>query len=131
MRTQIGFLSIAGLFGLLAVAEAASPFDGTYQVYSSAKVVETFIDRGGNTGFCPDRNPGQFTVIDGRARYTTDSGRNLEAPVEPNGQFEMRFAEADGSNVLRVLGAIDGNGTVRVRQMGNSCSYDFIWKKQS
>jgi hypothetical protein len=82
-------------------------------------------------GFCPDRRPSPLTVMDGRVRYTTDTGINLEASVEPNGQFEIRFVAADGSSPLRALGAIDGSLTVRVRQMGNSCSYDFVWQKQS
>jgi hypothetical protein len=130
MWTRIGLLSTAGLLGFLAGAEAASSFDGAYQLYSSARLNETFNTKGA-TGFCPDRRPGPLTVVQGQARYTTETGRNLEAPVEPNGQFEVRFVEPDGSSPLHVFGAIDGNGTVRARQQGNSCSYDFIWQKQS
>ena len=47
----------------------------------------------------------------------------------PNGQFEMRFVEPDGSGSLRVLGEISDNGKVYVRQMENSCAYDFVWQK--
>jgi hypothetical protein len=130
MWTRIGLLSIAGLLGLLAAAEAASSFDGAYQLYSSARLNETFNNKG-VTGFCPDRQPGPLTVVQGQARYVTETGRNLEAPVGPNGQFEIRFVEPDGSSPLHVFGAIDGSGTVRARQQGNSCSYDFIWQKQS
>ena len=82
-------------------------------------------------GFCPDRQPGPFTVAQGQARYTTESGRNFNAPVDPNGAFDMRSVDADGSSPIRVTGTIDGNGTVRARQIGNSCSYDFVWQKQS
>jgi hypothetical protein len=131
MRKGMGVLSIAGFLGLLAAAAAASPFDGTYQVSSATKVTETFISRGGNVGFCPDRRPGPFTVADGLARYTTESGDNLAAQVAPNGQFEMRYVDSDGTGALRVLGAIDPNGRVYARQMGNSCTYDFVWQKQS
>ena len=130
MRKAIGLLSIAGILGLIAAAEAASPFDGNYQVASSAKVNQTFVSRAGDMGQCPDRTPGPFTVVDGLARYTTQTGINLAAPVAPNGQFEMRFVDADGTSPLRALGAIDGNGRVSVRQMGNQCAYDFVWQKQ-
>jgi hypothetical protein len=30
---------------------------------------------------------------------------------------------------LAVRGGIAANGTVRARQEGNSCSYDFVWQK--
>jgi hypothetical protein len=31
---------------------------------------------------------------------------------------------------INLSGNIDGSGTVRARQIGNSCSYDFVWQKQ-
>src|SRR4051812_18466861 len=114
MRAQIGLLSIAGFFGLFAAAEAVGPFEGTYQVYSSAKVTESFVTKGA-MGYCQDRQPSPFTVAQGRAAYTTETGRKLEAPVGPNGAFEMRFVEASGGSPIRVLGTIDGSGTVRAR----------------
>ena len=129
MRTQIGLLSIAGFLGLLAAAEAASPFDGTYQVASASKVSETYITRAGATGMCQDRSPGTLTVVDGVARYTTQSGDTLAAQVDSNGQFEMRHVDPDGSGALRVLGTISPNGKASARQMGNSCAYDFVWQK--
>ena len=129
MRMRAGWLSITAVFGLLAAAEAASPFDGTYQVASATKVTQSYVSRQGDTGFCPDRRPSPFTVVDGLARYTTESGDTLAAQVAPNGQFKMRFVEADGTGPLRVLGTIDNNGKVYVRQMGNACSYDFTWQK--
>jgi hypothetical protein len=136
MHKKIGLLSIAGVLGLFATAEAASPFDGTYQLASSVKVNQTFVDKGGGMGSCPDRTPSAFTVVDGLARYTTQTGDNLAAQVAPNGEFEMRHVERGGSGPqtggpLRVLGQISANGSVYVRQMGNSCSYDFVWRKQS
>ena len=80
-------------------------------------------------GHCQDRRLGPFTVVDGLVRCTTEAGDNLVAQVAPNGRFEMRFVEADGSVALRVLGEISDNGKVYVRQMGNSCTYDFVWQK--
>jgi hypothetical protein len=131
MRPWTGLLSIAGLLlGILAVAEAASPFDGTYKVASSTKVNQTHVSRSGDMGFCPDRTPGPLTVADGLARYTTESGTNLAGQLAPNGEFEMRFVEADGTSPLRVLGDIDDKGKVYARQMGNSCAYDYVWQKQ-
>jgi hypothetical protein len=130
MRTQIGLLSIAGFLGLLAAAEAALPFDGIYQFYSAAKVSETSV-RKRDMGVCPDRQPSPLVVVDGLARYTTETGRNLEGQVAQNGVFEMRFINPDGTAPMHVVGTIDGNDIVRVRQKGNSCSYDFVWQKQS
>jgi hypothetical protein len=131
MRAWTGLLSIAGLLlGILAVAEAASPFDGTYQVASSTKVNQTHVNKGGDLGYCPDRKPGPLTVADGLARYTTESGVNLAGQLAPNGEFEMRFVEADGTSPLRVLGDIDDKGKAYARQMGNSCAYDYVWQKQ-
>jgi hypothetical protein len=131
MRVHIGLLSIVGFLGVLAAAEAASPFDGTYQVASATKVNETYVSRAGDMGHCPDRKPGPFTVADGLARYTTESGVNLVGQLAPDGQFEMRFVEPDGTSPLRVLGDIDANGRAYARQMGNSCAYDFVWQKSS
>jgi hypothetical protein len=130
MRTKIGLLSIAGFLSLVVAAEAASPFDGTYQVYSAAKVNATFTAGRGDMGFCPDRRPSPFTVVDGRAQYTTETGSKMEATVASNGVFQMRFVNADGSGPLVSDGMIDDNGIIRVRQKGNSCSYDFVWQKQ-
>jgi hypothetical protein len=82
-------------------------------------------------GQCPDRKPGPFTVANGMARYTTETGATLSGQVSPNGQFEMRVVQGGGSSgPLKVMGVIDGNGKASVRQMGNSCSYDFVWQKQ-
>src|SRR4051812_2112237 len=129
MRMRTGLLSIVAVFGFLAAAEAASPFDGTYQVASATRVSQTYVDRGGSMGQCPDRRPGPFTVVDGLARYTSESGDSLVAQVAPNGQFEMRHVGADGSGPMRVLGGIDATGKAYARQMGNSCTYDFVWQK--
>src|SRR4051812_37851947 len=129
MLKWVGLLSMAGFLGSFSAAQAASPFDGTYQLSSSKKVTETFMTKGGSTGFCPDRKPGPLTIGNGRVKYTTETGNTLETRVQPNGQFEMRYVARDGSNSLRVLGAVDSNGTVTVRQMGNSCSHDFVWQK--
>ena len=120
MKTRVGLLSIAGLLGFLVVAaEAASPFDGIYQVVSATKVNQTHMNKGGDMGYCQDRTPGALTVADGVARYTTQSGDTLVAQVAPNGEFEMHYVEADGSGVLRALGEIGDTQKVYVRQMGN------------
>jgi hypothetical protein len=128
MRMKVGAMAIAGFLGLLAPAEAQIAFDGTYQLASSTKVNDSFVSRRGDMGFCPDRRPGPLTISNGMVHYTTETGRNLSGLVRPNGDFEINFVEADGTSPLRVGGIIN-NGTVRVRQMGNSCSYDFVWQK--
>jgi hypothetical protein len=87
----------------VADAQTAGPsFDGTYQAVSSAKVNQMYIAQKGNMGVCPDRVPGPLTIVHGQARYT---------------------------DALDVSGSIAANGTVRARQEGNSCSYDFVWQK--
>ena len=79
-------------------------------------------------GQCPDRKPGPFTVANGVAQYKTETGITLSGQVSPNGQFEMRVVEGGGgAGPLRVMGVIDGNGKASVRQVENSCSYDFVW----
>jgi hypothetical protein len=142
MPKQIGLLSIAGLVGLLAAANAQAPspsaagasFDGTYRFVSSARVNKTYVTKQGQMGQCPDRRAGPLTVVQGQARYTSATGRQLEGTVGPQGELAMRFiAPPTGSGYrpleLSVSGSIDATGTARVRQRGSSCSYDFVWRK--
>jgi hypothetical protein len=142
MRRQLGLLCLVGFFGLLAAANAQTPssstagasFDGTYRFVSSAKVNATFVTRGGHLGQCPERAAGPLTVVRGRARYTSATGRQLKGTVGPQGELAMRLLALPGSNGYRpieliVSGSIDGTGTIRARQKGNSCSYDFVWQK--
>src|SRR3954468_19297330 len=98
---------MAGLLGLIAAAEAASTFDGTYQVSSATKVTQTYVSRGGDMAQCPDRKPGPFTVANSVAKYTTETGDTLSGRVSPGGQFEMRVVSTKGSGPLKVMGAID------------------------
>jgi len=112
-------------------AEAQTRFDGTYQLSYSSKVNDTFMSRNGVVGSCQERRPSPLIVADGMVSYTTETGRNVAGRVRPNGDFEFGFVAPDGSGSLRVGGIIGSNGTVRVRQLGNSCSYDFVWQKQS
>ena len=97
---------------------------------SSVKLNETYTTRGGKTGYCPDRKPGPLHVVAGKAHYTTASGRRIAAMVGPQGELEMRTSDP-GTNTLemQVSGGIDNTGTATVRQRGNSCSYDFVWKR--
>jgi hypothetical protein len=145
MRRRIGLLSIVGYLGLLAAADAQTPsatagrsFDGTYRFVSSAKVSATYVTRNGQMGQCPDRRAGPLHVAKGRARYTTTSGYKLRGTVGPQGELELQVvAPPNSSNAgsapidLVVSGTIDGSGTVRARQSGHSCSYDFVWQKYS
>jgi hypothetical protein len=139
MRRQIGLLSIVGFFGLLGTADAqtasaltAGPaFDGTYQAVASAKVNQMYIEQKGNMIPCPDRMPGQLTIVQGQARYIDASGDPVDGTVGPQGELAMGVAEPGGARAmeLAVRGSIAANGTVRARQEGNSCSYDFVWQK--
>ena len=143
MRNSVGWLWIIGLFGFLAAANAQAPspsgagtrFDGTYALVSSTKVTPTYRTRGGQMGQCADRTAGPLTVAQGQARYQTETGFALQGPVGPQGQLAMRSLTPPGSNGYQPLdiivsGNIDNTGTARARQISNSCSYDFVWRKQ-
>jgi hypothetical protein len=143
MRKDIGWLSAIGLCGLLAVANAQTPppsaressYDGTYRLVSSALVNATYTTRKGQTGPCPNRRAGPFHIANGKARYTTASGFHVRGTVGPQGELAMRAEEPSKWGTqpidISVSGTIDGSGTVHVRQLGHSCSYDFVWQKAS
>src|SRR5271169_2225013 len=141
MRRQIGLLSIVGFFGLVAAAGAQSlsalpagtAFDGSYRFVSSTKVNAMYTSPNGSMLLCPDRIPGPLTIAQSQARYTTDSGHQLEGTVGPRGGLEMRVMEVGGSRPMELrtsAAQIDSAGTVRARQVGGACSYDFAWQKQ-
>jgi hypothetical protein len=104
MRTQIGLLSIAGFFGLPAQADAHTPsastagrtFDGTYQLASSAKVNPMSTSSKGDMAPFSDRTPGALTIAQGQARYATRTGYELQGPVGPNGELDMRLMNVGG-----------------------------------
>jgi hypothetical protein len=139
MRRQIGLLSIVGLCGLLGAADAqtlsaltAGPvFDGTYRAVSSAKVNQMYVEEKGNMIPCPDRMPGPLTIVQGQARYTDASGDQVDGTVGPQGELAMQVVAPGRARAMEldVRGNIAGNGTIRARQQGYSCSYDFVWQK--
>jgi hypothetical protein len=142
MRKQIGLLSMVGFFGLLAAADAqtlsalppSAAFDGTYRLVSSAKVNPMYTSSNGGMLPCPDRIPGPLTIVQDQARYTTESGYQLQGTVGPQGALEMRVMAVGGSRPMemRTLAAqLDSTGTVHARQIGGACSHDFVWQKQS
>jgi hypothetical protein len=63
------------------------------------------------------------------------AGRIMTVRIGPQGELEMRAEEASKWGTqpidISVSGTIDGSGTVRVRQLSHSCSYDFVWQKAS
>jgi hypothetical protein len=143
MRMPIGPLSIVGIFGLLAAANAqtrsastaGTAFDGTYNFVSSAKVNPMHTALNGRMAPCPDRTPGPLTIHNGHARYTAESGHELLGTIGPNGELDMRMVPATvgGSRPMELRSAaagIDNAGTVSLRQVGAGCSYDFVWQKQ-
>ena len=141
MRGKIGWLGVAGFFGLLAAANAQTPagtaYDGTYAPVSAKKVTATYTTRGGQTGFCPELTAGPLTVSQGRAQYTTATGHRLAGTVGPQGQLAMGSEAPPSSGggyrpvVTNVSGSISADGYARARQIGNSCSYDFLWQKEA
>lgn len=138
MRSQIGLLSIVGVFGLLAAAAAQTPspppagasFDGTYQLVSSTKANQTYTTRGGQMGHCPDRTPGPLTIEHGRLQFNSESGHPFAGMVNSQGEFAIRIAEANASE-MHVSGKVDASRTIHAHQRGNSCSYYYVWQKRS
>ena len=130
-----GILLIVGLFCLPAVADAqpaaGAGFDGTYRFVSSAKVTQSYTATGGMSAPCPDRTPGPLTIARGQAHYTSETGRELNGMVGPQGELVMRAVEPGSSRPveLQVDGRVDAAGSARVRQRGFGCSYDFVWQK--
>ncbi|MGH7117113.1 MAG: hypothetical protein ACREE9_21780 [Stellaceae bacterium] len=145
MQKSIGWLCAAGYFGLLAVANAQTPpaataaaaSDGTYAFVSSAKVNQTYRSRGGQLFQCPPLSVGPLSVAQGRASYTTATGHQLTGTVGPQGQLSMGSLAAPSSGggyrpvETNVSGSIAASGYARARQIGNSCSYEFIWQKEA
>ena len=141
MRKQIGWLWIVGFGGVFAAANAQPPppaaagssYDGTYRLVSSANVNATYTSRKGQTAPCPARRAGPLHIVNGQVRYTTATGLRVRGTIGQQGELAMR-AEAPskwGNQPvdLSVSGSVDSSGTVRVRQLSHSCSYDFVWQK--
>jgi hypothetical protein len=151
MQKHIGRWWIVGLFGLLAAANAqtSSPsvgntqFDGTYAFVFGAVVNETSYTTGTNRvgrGYYP--KTGSLTNVNGHARYSGPglvSSAGLEGTVGSHGELTMRRgAEPEGRHggispdvEMMTVGRIDGSGTIRARQIGYNCGYDFMWQKAS
>ncbi|SRR5260221_10895845 len=137
MRREIAVLSVVGLLGSAAYAQAQSPgggFDGTYQPVSSKKVSQTYVTQKGMMGECPDRTPGPLTIRNNMVEYISETGRRFEGTVNSQGQLVMKGIEqvnTDGNPFrMNVTGTVDGTGAAHVRQLGNSCSYDIIFQKR-
>ena len=145
MSKSVGLVWVVVFFGLMAGANAqTSPpsaagtaFDGTYALVSAAQVNQTYTSRNGQMGQCPYRKPGPLHIENGKARYTTATGDKLRGTVGPQGQLAMRIlTPTNSSNAgsrpveVNLNGSVDTNGTVHARQIGNSCSYDYVWQKR-
>ncbi len=141
MKQRVGWLWIAGFLAVAATASmqtstpaaAAGPFDGTYHVVSSTRVYQTYTSKTGQMGQCPDRAPGPLTIHNSKVRYTTETGHRLKGTVGPQGDLTMGMQAPGGGTPisLNLSGGVDGSGTVHARQTSNSCSYDFVWQKQT
>ena len=137
MRQKISLLSVVGLLGSVAYAEAQTTggrYDGAYEPLSAKKISDTFVTRQGVTGFCPDVTPRPLTIRNNRVDYTSASGRHFQGTVNSQGQLLIKGIEQPNTEGkvfrMNVTGTVDGAGTAHVRQLGNSCSYDFMFRKQ-
>jgi hypothetical protein len=140
MRNYLGMAAAAGMLGWVAAAGAQTPagtaFDGIYRLVSATNVNATYTDRNGRMAPCPPRKPGPLHIANGKVRYTNATGYKLKGTVGPQGELTLDItAPSNASNSgsrpleMQVSGTIDGSGAARVRQTGNSCSYDFVWQK--
>ena len=140
MSRRVGLASIIALAGVLiatetkVAAQPATSFDGTYPLVSAVKLNQTYMSRSGQMGYCPESTPSPLSISQGRAWYVSSSGRHLAGTVSPQGQILIRVSEPRDSSrgpfEMDVTGVVDGAGTVRARQRGNSCSYDLTWRRQ-
>jgi hypothetical protein len=139
MQTQTGLIAAVSFLGLLGAANAQTGTpanagtapNGTYHVVSSQKVNAMYTSYNGQTAQCPNRKPGPLHIAAGHVHYTTATGVRLAGMVGPQGELTMRSEMVGGSRPARLQasGAVDANGTAHVRQLGSSCSYDFVWQK--
>ena len=140
MQKHLAWLPAAGLFSVLAAANAQTPpaaagrgsYDGDYRLVSSANLNATYTSRKGQTAPCPSRRAGPLHITNGKARYTTATGLKVRGTVGPEGELAMQAAAPSKWGAqpidLSVNGTVAG-GTARVRQLSHSCSYDFVWQR--
>lgn len=100
-------------------------FNGTYALVSATEVTE---DNGGSgthrIGQCANRKPSSLIVTNGEARLPL-----FEGTVGPRGELAMREGPSGYERIIK--GTIDSNGTIRARQTGRGCSYDFLWQRET
>jgi hypothetical protein len=141
MQKHVGWLWIAGFFGLVAAADAQTPsppaattqFDGTYAFVSSTGVNETYRTPSGRMGQCQEGSaPRPLVIVQGQARLLKYGGT-----VGPQGELTMRRDPEPAPKAgwgspgieITIRGWIDATGTVRARQVGSGCGYELIWQK--
>lgn len=101
MYKAVGLILIIGFCGLIALAYAqtqppsrpVTAFDGTYAFVSSVKVNETYMDRAGRTGQCPDRGAASLTITKGQTRLPL-----FEGTVGPHGELAMQIPSPSNAN---------------------------------
>jgi hypothetical protein len=152
MQKHIGWLWIVGFFCLIPAAYAQTPsppaattqFDGTYAPVSATTLNETFLAGGTRPGQCPERKAEPLTIAQGHARYSShrlDGAARLilVGTVGSQGDLTMRREPDPDSRHAGITpgieffayGRIDGNGTARVRQIGDRCNFAFNWQRQN
>jgi hypothetical protein len=146
MQKRVAWLWIAGFYGLVAAANAqtapppsaGTQYDGDYAFVSATTLNETYMTTWRTRmGRCGDiRRMGPLTIANGQARYAgfgrvTKEG--FAGTVGPQGELTLRLAAPASQSSLGVeiitQGKIDGNGTIRARQMSRGCNYDLVWQK--
>lgn len=97
-------------------------FDGAY-----ALVSVTQAHNGGSganrVNQCTNRHPKSLIVTNGQARLPL-----FEGTVGSRGELAMREGPSGDERIIN--GKMNGNGTVRAREIGRGCTYDFVWQKE-
>lgn len=98
-------------------------FDGTYALVSVTQANEDNGGPGANgASQCGNRKPKSLIVTNGQARLPL-----FEGTVGSRGELAMREGPSGDERIIN--GRMDGNGTVRAREIGRGCTYDFVWQK--
>lgn len=101
MDRVVGLLTIIGFFSFITPVNSQTQppstpetaFDGTYAFVSSTKVNETYMDRAGQIGHCPDLRASSLIITKGQASLPL-----FEGTVGPHGELAMQTPSPSTAN---------------------------------
>jgi len=103
----------------------STQFNGTYALASVTQVNEDDNGSGTNRASqCGNRKPQSLIVTNGQARLPL-----FEGTVASQGELAMREGPSGDERIIN--GRIEADGTVRAREIGRGCIYDFMWRRET